>query len=95
MPLRHIKRLCIRSFQLLANLNRHVLVCDNVIQPCACFHHRILHQDTVSDLCALCDLNASEENTVLHIAFDHVAEEVAKEKLGLVNPDEILLKPNQ
>ena len=23
------------------------------------------------------------------------AEEVAKEKLGLVNPDEILLKPNQ
>ena len=73
MPLRHIKRLCIRSLQLLANLNRHVLVCDNVIQPCACIHHRILHQDTVSDLCALRDLNTSKENTVFHIAFDHAA----------------------
>ena len=73
VALRHIKRLCIRSFQLLSDLYCHVLVCDNVIQPCACFHHSILHQDTVSDLCALRDLNTSEENTVLHIAFDHAA----------------------
>ena len=31
----------------------------------------------------------------VYVKTKQFAEEVAKEKLGLVNPDEILLKPNQ
>ena len=36
-----------------------------------------------------------EERTKKLEEYKVYAEEVAKEKLGLVNPDEILLKPNQ
>ena len=32
---------------------------------------------------------------LIHKVEENFAEEVAKEKLGLVNPDEILLKPNK
>lgn len=35
------------------------------------------------------------EEYKVYVKTKQFAEEVAKEKLGLVNPDEILLKPNQ
>ena len=35
------------------------------------------------------------EEYKIYVQTKQYAEEVAKEKLGLVNPDEILLKPNQ
>ena len=35
------------------------------------------------------------EEYKIYVQTKQYAEEVAKEKLGLVNPDEILLKPRQ
>ncbi len=35
------------------------------------------------------------EEYKVYVKTKQFAEEVAKEKLGLVNPDEILLKPNK
>ena len=73
MSLGNIKRLCIRSLKLLSDLDRNVLIGNNVIQASAGLHDRILHQDTVSDLRAFLDLDASEKNTVLNISLDHTA----------------------
>ena len=55
------------------HLDLYVLVGDHAIQLHVGLHHGVLHQDTVADHCALLDLDAAKEHTVLHGALNEAA----------------------
>ena len=68
---KYLERVC--SLQFLIFTDHYVFVCDHIIDIRSRLNYCILHEHTVTDFRTALDLNAPEQDTVLHITFDHTA----------------------